>query len=129
MTFDSPNYVYLDEITIEVTGGVAPVITQTRRRENDEPDTVEIVLDRPLPAGETTRFTFDDGVAVNVIEYTFAPGDTDGDGHADLLDVSAFLTCFGLTSPAGPCWALDLNEDETIDLTDYAAFRQTITGP
>ncbi len=86
VTFDSPNYVYIDEVTVEVTGGIAPVVTQTRRREKDEPDTVEIVLDRPLPINHTTRFTFNDGVAVNVIEYTPAYGDADDDGVTDDVD-------------------------------------------
>jgi hypothetical protein len=129
VTFDSPNYVYLDEITLDVTGGVAPVVTQTRRRDNDEPDTVEIVLDRPIARGETTRFTFDDGVAVNVIEYTFAPGDTDGDGDADLRDIAASQCCFGLINPTAPCWALDLDESEHIDHTDHAALVSSLTGP
>ncbi len=39
-------------------------------------DTLEIVLDRPLPAGETTRFILDDGQVVNVVEYSFVPLDT-----------------------------------------------------
>ena len=129
VTFDSPNYVYLDEITVDVTGGVAPVVTQTRRRDNDEPDTVEIVLDRPIARGETTRFTFDDGVAVNVVEYTFAPGDTDGDGDADLRDIAASQRCFGLTNPIGACWALDLDESERFDHTDHAALVSSLTGP
>jgi hypothetical protein len=70
VTFDSPNYVYIDEITVETTGADPPQVIQTRRRENDEPHTVEIVLDRPMPLGRTTRFTFDDGATVNVVEYT-----------------------------------------------------------
>jgi hypothetical protein len=126
VTFDEPNYVYLDEISVEVTGGDVPLVTQTRRRENDEPDTVEIVLDRPLAFGETTRFTFDDGVAVNVIEYTFAPGDTDGDGDADLHDFALLQTCFGQCPVLGPCAALDLHPDGAIDLTDYAAFQHLL---
>jgi hypothetical protein len=112
VTFDEPNYVYLDEITVEATGGVATAVIQTRRRENDGPETVEIVLDAPIPMGETTRFTFDDGVAVNVIEYTFAPGDTDGTGRVDLRDVAAFQTCFGSEVFSGPCQACDLFRNE-----------------
>ena len=123
VTFDSPNYVYLDEVTVEVTGGVAPGVIQTSRRDNDEPDTVEIVLDCPIPFGETTRFTFNDGVAINVVEYTFAPGDIDGDGDADLHDFAAFQRCFGQTDPTGPCSALDLQTDDTIDLADFSLFK------
>jgi len=71
VTFDSANYVYLDDITVQVTSGETPTVLQTRRRENDEPDTVEIVLDRPLSTSALTRFIFDDGVAVNVVEYSY----------------------------------------------------------
>ncbi|MGB2985637.1 MAG: hypothetical protein WBE26_07110, partial [Phycisphaerae bacterium] len=129
VTFDSPNYVYLDEITVEVTGGVAPVVTQTRRRENDGPETVEIVLDRPIPMGETTTFTFNDGVAVNVVEYTFAPGDTNGNGLVDLFDVATFQNCFAQTPLTGACHAVDLVADETLDLADYAEFQPALIGP
>ncbi len=71
VTFDSANYVYIDDITVEVTGRIAPVVTQTRRRETDDVDTVEIVLDRALPAAELTRFIFTDSQATNVLEYWF----------------------------------------------------------
>jgi len=122
VTYDSANYVYIDEITVEVTGGIAPHVIQTRRRDNGEPDTVEIVLDRPIPMGETTRFTFDDGVAVNIVEYTFAPGDANGDGKADLFDLGVMQTCFGPGPLTGACLALDLDRDDDIDLSDFAAF-------
>ena len=73
VAFDSANYVYRDEITVQVSDGVAPRVLQTRRRENDESDTVEIVLDRPLSTTALTRFIFNDGVAVNVVEYFYQP--------------------------------------------------------
>jgi hypothetical protein len=129
VTFDSPNYVYVDEITVTLTGGDAPVVTQTRRRENDGPETVEIVLDRPIPMGETTRFTLEDVATVNVIEYTFAPGDTDGDGDADLHDFAAFQRCFGITGLSGACLALDFNTDDTIDLDDYEVLQGVLEEP
>ena len=61
VTFDSPAYVYVDDITIEVTGGVTPAVIQTRRAEDDPADTLEVVLDRPIPMGERTTFYFDTG--------------------------------------------------------------------
>ena len=70
ITYDQPNYVLVDEISVETTGATLPVVLKTRRLDNGEPDTIEIVLDRPIPFDATTRFTFDDGVAVNVVEYT-----------------------------------------------------------
>ncbi len=129
VTFDSPNYVYIDEVTVTVTGGDAPAVTQTRRRENDGSETVEIVLDRPILMGETTRFTFDDGVAINEVEYTFALGDTDGDGDADLHDFAAFQRCFDLTDLTDACLALDFNADDTIDLDDYDVLQEILEVP
>ncbi len=93
VTFDSTNYVYIDDITVEVTGGIAPVVTQTRRRETDDVDTVEIVLDRALPAGELTRFIFNDGQATNVLEYWF-------DGTVSGACCTPSGSCLDLTSTA-----------------------------
>jgi hypothetical protein len=168
VTYDSPNYVYIDEISVEVaalateplsheaTQGpegqndetsksqnntaddsfsiptsafVIPVVVATRRLDNGPPETVEIVLDRPIPYNATTRFTFNDGVAVNVVEFTFAPGDTDGDGDADLSDFAAFQNCFGNSPVAGVCLPLNFNSDQSIDLTDYAEFQAIFRAP
>ena len=160
--YDSPNYVLIDEITVSVEGtkGLrdegtedrtvahqkvgtfspfdAPVVTATGRRDYGPPDEVEIVLDRAIPFRATTRFTFDDGTAVNVVEFTFAPGDTDGDGDADLADFSYLQNCTGdsdeATEPrgggfAGPCLALDADADSAIDLPDHADFLTHFAGP
>ncbi|MCH9001389.1 MAG: hypothetical protein IIC02_02350 [Planctomycetes bacterium] len=69
VTYDAANYVYLDQITVTSTGGIAPTVIAVRRRELDEPDTVEIVLNQAPPSGQITRFIFDDGKAVNIIEF------------------------------------------------------------
>ncbi len=151
VTYDQPNYVYVDEITVEVTatkprsheatkGGFfelrtsnfelppPPAIVATRRLDNGPPETVEIVLDRPIPYNATTRFTFNDGAIEQSIEFTYAPGDTDGDGDADLYDFSLWVDC--MTGPhSGPyelppmCQALDTDANGSIDLTDLAAFH------
>ncbi len=80
VTFESANYVYIDDVTVEVSGGIAPQVIQTRRRETDDVDTVEIVLDRPLPTGQRTRFIFNDGQATNVVSYCLGLGPICGDG-------------------------------------------------
>ncbi|UCE61266.1 MAG: hypothetical protein JSU63_05850 [Phycisphaerales bacterium] len=72
VTYAADNYAYIDEISVEVTGGTAPEVIGTRRLDNSEPDTLQIVLDRPMPIGHTTTFTFDDGVRVQTVEYTLA---------------------------------------------------------
>ena len=93
VTFNQPNYVYLSDIAVEVLGSQqtaagSPVIIATRRQDNGPPETVEIVLDRPLPVGTTTRFTFntDPGApAPQVIEYSIAV-----DPHPIIPTVSAW---------------------------------------
>jgi hypothetical protein len=35
----------------------------------------------------------------------------------------------GQTSPTGACWPLNTNQDNTIDLNDYAAFYGVLRGP
>jgi len=92
VTFDAPNYAYSENITIGLTGGIVPLLSKIRRRDNDDPNNLEIVLTRPLPMGETTTFTFNDGVASSVVSYTYGcpnPADnvdTDGDGVVNCLD-------------------------------------------
>jgi len=127
VTCDKPNYVYLDGISVESFRVDAPQVLGTRRLEDGAPETVEIVLDRPIPFGGTTRFSFDDGEAINILEYTHAEGDTDGDGDADLRDAATFQYCFGQSGLIAPCPALDVNDNDTIDLDDYAAWLDIAT--
>ncbi len=137
VTFESPNYVYIDEITIEVSGGSLPEVIRTWRRENDEPDTFEIVLDQPIPPGEHTRFLFlardENGdltdVVANVVNYSYIPGDADGNGRINLADVAEFQRCFGETDVTGRCAAFDFNDDNTVDLTDYPEFQAALSLP
>ena len=64
-----------------------------------------------------------------MVEYTFAPGDTDGNGLIDLRDVAAFQNCFADAPLTGACSALDLTRDGTLDLTDFAALQAAFAGP
>jgi len=59
---------------------------------------VEIVLDRPLPAGQLTRFIMNDGETTNVVEYSFVPVTTGA-------CCTPSRTCYDLT-PQG-CAAID----------------------
>jgi len=71
ITFDQPGYAFIDDVTVETTGGDTPVVIQTRRLDNGEPETLQIVLDRPLTIGETTTFTFNTGGNPNTVTYTY----------------------------------------------------------
>jgi len=76
VTFDTPCYVYPQDITVQVTGGgPPPVVKQTRRLDNDQPTRLEIVVDPPLLVGETTTFTLDTGLTppeANTVSFTLA---------------------------------------------------------
>jgi hypothetical protein len=99
VTFDQAAYVYIDDVTVEVTGGVAPAVIATQRRENTEPDTVEIVLDRPLPMNETTTFTFDTGGGArqeNVVEYRLGVGPVPATSGLALATMIAAILAAGI---------------------------------
>jgi len=58
VTFDGPNYAYVDDISVSVTSGVAPNVIATRRLDNGSSDVLEVVLDSELPLNVTTTLTF-----------------------------------------------------------------------
>ena len=98
VTFDAPCYVYPQDITVQVTGASPPpVIKQTRRLDNDEPTRLEIVVELPMPVGETTTFTLDTGLTppeTNTVFYTLAPAPViPATSHWGLI----LLTLLGLT--------------------------------
>ncbi len=118
VSFDEPAFVYVDQISVAVSAGMdVPQVLWVRRPDHSEPDTVEVVLDRPLPLNATTTFTFDDGVAESVVEYTYlslgaccssqgACTDTDEEDCADLG---------GAFAPGQDCEG-DLDEDGVDEL-------------
>jgi len=128
ITYNAANYVYIDEITVETTGRETPVVLAAQRLDNGEPDTVEIVLDRPLPPGEHTRFIFDDGAIQNVVDYSYIMGDADGNGAIDLGDAAGLLNCFGQIV-AGHCKAFDSDASGFVDEPDVDPFVNALTGP
>ncbi len=111
VTFDSANNVYTDQITVEVTGGPVPVVTQVLRLEEYDVDTVQIVLDRALTTGETTTFTFDDGAAVNVVQYVYGAVEAccQADGSCTNLPAEDCTTAGGI--PQGELTACEGDAD------------------
>ena len=69
ITFDQPAYLYVDDLSVSVTGGVAPSITATRRPDNAPPEVLEVFVDGTPPPGETTTFSFDTGTGPQTIAY------------------------------------------------------------
>ena len=111
VTFDSANNVYTNEITVEVTGGPVPVVTQVLRLEEYDVDTVQVVLDRTLTTGETTTFTFDDGAAVNVVQYVYGAVEAccQADGSCTNLPAEDCTTAGG--TPQGELTACEGDAD------------------
>lgn len=56
-------------------------------------------------------------------------GDGDDDGDNDLADFSAFQTCFDEIPLSEYCELFDLDPDGVIDLNDYSAYLDAVTGP
>ena len=146
ITFDAPNFAYIDDIIVLVTAGLTPVITQTWRRENDEPDTLEVVLDAPLNTSSITRFIITDGVSTSVVEYTYGAGDFGACCQADgfctsqtetgcgLIPDATFLgvgsECAGDADECNPDSACgEFNGVHTVDLEDISIFVDCISGP
>jgi hypothetical protein len=118
-------------------GMSAPRVVATRRLDNGPPEVVEIVLDRPPPPYARTTCTFNDGAAVNTVEFTMVDGDADADGDRDLLDFAGFQNCFGCASALDACPTdgtrhdcriFDLTLDHAITAADFAALA-SLLGP
>lgn len=139
VTFDSPNFVHIEDIAVETTCDAGPPCTQppsvaaVKRLDNGPANLIEIVLDQPLPLGERTTFTLTDVhspnmALTNTVAYTFRLGDYDADGDWDLADFAPLQNCFH--SP--PCPAFDFVSNGKvieISLEDYAEFVRILTGP
>lgn len=141
VTYDSPNYAYVDEIAVGVReangepgiGNAVPVVLQTLRLDNGSPEVVEIRLDRPIPPDARTRFTFSDGVSVNMVNYTYVRGDADADDDFDLADFAALQNCFGSPSgsnhPICTTAAFDFDGDSSVSEQDFASYVTLFSGP
>ena len=63
--------------------------------------------------------------------FSVVVGDCNSDGTVNLLDYESFLTC--VTGPNGgpvspECACFDFNDDDDVDLLDFAAFQVSFTG-
>lgn len=130
VTFNAPGYVYIDEIVVESSTGTPPEVVKVWRTGAAEPETVEIVLDGPLPDDALTTFTWDDGVVTNQIAYSRIRGDHNADGAVDVLDFPDFAVCevvHGVETSGEPlppiCRAFDFDGDERVTFADFAAFQ------
>jgi hypothetical protein len=130
--YDSPNYAYVDDITVSAEGGSAgdtPRVIETKRLDNGPSDVLEIVLDRPLPLDARTVFTFHENnpdptapETVNAVAYTYQRGDLNADGQWNLTDFAALQGCFFRNALLPPCNAFDYDANGLILPPDYAAF-------
>ncbi|MBU0716711.1 MAG: thrombospondin type 3 repeat-containing protein [Planctomycetes bacterium] len=93
VTFSAPNNISVNQIAVEVTGGVPPRVEWVLRHEDFDDATVEIVLDRPIAAGETTTFRFPSTVIGAEFEAVYTVVDVEAccfpEGSCANLPVSA----------------------------------------
>ena len=119
VTFDAANFVYLDEVTVEVSSGTPPTVTQIWRRENDEPDTLEIVLDAPLDPTALTRFIINDGVSTDIIEYSFTGACCQEEGICSLLSEEDCAASGGTFLGAGVLCSGDNDDNGQDDACEF----------
>lgn len=69
-------------------------------------------------------------LARGTLPATWPAGDLTGDDVVDLADLSSFSVCLlGVgVSPTGICQCADLDEDDDVDLEDYAIFQNAFDG-
>jgi hypothetical protein len=70
-------------------------------------------------------------VAHGIVPATWPLGDLTGDDIVDLADLPPFIDCFlGPDIPAtGACQCADLDEDDDVDLEDFAVFQNGFGTP
>jgi hypothetical protein len=135
VTWDAPNYAYIDDISVEVTCDsdevcpAAPVVIATKRLDNGPPEVLEIVLDRRLPPDARTVFTFHDDNpdpnaddVINTVAYTFQRGDMNADGNWDIRDFAAMQNCFFTLVTTNTCAAFDYDGSIFVDPFDVGRF-------
>ena len=96
-------------------------------------DTVRIFVQTATGLIEAAPFTITTrGELVTRDIEVFTLPDTDGDGDSDLLDVAMLQRCFtgANNGPvAAGCESANRDNDNDVDLDDYAAFASRATGP
>lgn len=141
-TFEAPNYAHVDDITVEVTCDSSPecpeppIVIATKRLDNGPPEVLQVMLDRPLPPGERTTFTFRENNpnapdVLNTVAYTFQRGDVNADGRWNLRDFAALQNCFYTLAATNTCAAVDYDRSLLVDASDYASFEEDFStqGP
>jgi hypothetical protein len=144
VTFDSPNFVYVNQIAVSAEGGSGgdpPRVQWTRRLDNGPNNIVEIVLDPAfggLPLDARTTFTFTDidpanpnQPTIQTIRYTYQRGDVNADGLWNLRDFASLQNCFNGMAIGNACAAFNYTASFLIELSDFAAFLEDFinSGP
>lgn len=96
-------------------------------------DTVRIFVQTAMELIEATTHTIATrGELVPLDLEVFTLPDTDGDGDSDLLDVAMLQRCFtgANNGPiAAGCESANRDDDNDVDLDDFALFATRSTGP
>ncbi|UCC29338.1 MAG: hypothetical protein JSU86_14190 [Phycisphaerales bacterium] len=100
---------------------------------NDVTLTLDTFISAPVdPANpELGTFTIDATMLAGGVSPSLWPGDLTGDDRVDLADHGRFVGCLAGPGPAaiGACQCADLDEDDDVDLEDFAGFQVAFEGP
>ena len=116
------------KLSVDVTGYAGPAVdiplfifdnADTDRMFDPDNITIEgVPVDWTADVEQT-----DDGVTLNLTLLT-VPGDVDGDGDVDDVDLGLFEGQFGSQAPG--TYTADFDGDEDVDLDDFAVMRDNI---
>jgi hypothetical protein len=111
------------DFTIQVSGGVAPVIESISHDGRD----LVLQLDRRLPPGEcTTLRHVPSGVGLH---FGFLPGDVTGDGTSSPLDILALVDQLnGVLDPPAQDWQCDINRSGLCEPQDLLTLIDLLNG-
>jgi hypothetical protein len=113
VTFSSAVQLTTSMVSVQTTGGLVPSIDTVQNIGTGGTEW-KVRLDRPIPPGESTTFTFG---TTETVYYTSLPGDVDEDTVASPHDKAEWLDAYhsGMTELSRH----DIDDDGDVDADDY----------
>ncbi len=123
VVFSGPSVVEPADFSFDVTAGTAPIVDSLR----GDATAVELLLDRPIPAGACTTLTHMASGWVSQIRSL--PGDVNGDAITTPIDILALIDHLnGITQPPLPDWQCDIDRSGACNGLDILQLIDLLNG-